>query len=1443
MLKDNLKRLLALFLSILMVLTNKPFVNNLIFADEIDIDLDEEEIINDFILGGNGGSDENGNNKIISATLEFENVSYYDVEARGVFYYTDDYFKKPSTTYDEHLSTMSIDLAITGAASSFKDYKDKYSNVKDIFAKLGFRNITPNEDFLKKPEANTMGAVCANKPIYIKNSSGNVEKYNLISIVPRSSSYELEWISNFDMGETGDHAGFTRSVDIVYDHFTTFYNDHKNDFGNIPVKLWIVGYSRGGAIANMLSARLTDEASSFNTNKNNIYCYSIGTAKGVHATEHTTPLDSYTNIHNIVSPSDMISLLSPMTFGFSRYGIDHNLPNYVSENWHDKTKASEAKQNNNSFKTKYAKMYEFLKKINPNYDTDITTFSMYKLEPITQNLEFMKYTKLGEEKFTPTSKENEYYKAYEFFTTFINDIFGDELMNCSYPGTNYGEIKGRSRYHTKYQDLVAFAVRNFYVDENSSTKIAKIVQNAKDNLFSFISLITLYNTFILNGQETLPDRNHYTTDEHPTSYSVYYNAYDQLLDAYKILFKDVFDETDYNFIISRADDITDLIMDLLLIDSRTNKFPKQSTIGSLISGMSISSSLHSSNCYISWLQTEDSYYEKPPVGTINIDGYKSFIFSDLSDTTIKIYDEFDKELGYYTIDSNNVIEESDGLHNSYINIVKAYNPVGLELRIPSNLMYDFEVISDNKTIDKIIFKEFFITDNGSYRNQLEKTNIILNENQSLYVECSIGGTTNVFSCYPYETATNYQKKNMKKGILDNVDILYGNDPYSFSEAPTFTMKNRNINGLSYGISKENIATDSEISNIAITSEMNVEEGTMEIATPSEIDTGSQAHSYESKESVERSEDVEPSKDVETSEDVGASDDVGTNSVSPETNIADDTIYIEEENIDPATPSEIDAGSQAHHYETEDNVGTSDDIEPSDDVGSNFVSPEEAESIEDVESSEDVGANYVSPEEAEPNDVGASSRARSEDEEESETTELVEPESENNISAFSNTDDDETLESTVLDTLDDTTEKTIPAIIESANDKYTINFTTNGLGNFYYFDGSDFVEGVSGDSYDVGTRIQIRAPLKYGKSPFYGWTLTNNDGKYLNADGVDTVRIFDESDSKNNAYEFTLKEYDINIKANYYNGPYYLNIKVNPLKGSMIPSDFPIKFDKVEDFENQKSNLSIEAISPYQFINWTDGKNKYDELNDYIWEYNDDITLEAVFTKPGGGGGGSGGGGGGGGGGVVPNSQALPINNVFPQVGYVVNNLIGNNIYNGVQSGKWVLDSSLNTFRYGINMTEEDIINNANAAYKIITIDGVNYLADGLYRLGKDGNYYLFDSLGNMQVGFKVLNGKTYYFEETGVNVGALVQGEKVINGIIYKFDANGEIIHPASGVYTVVEGVWKYYPDNDKWGYEVNGTFGDKINLKSGAFAIKDSDGSYKSYVFDEKGEIVNEIK
>ena len=1409
--RKNLKRVLALFLSMLMFITNKPFVNNFVYArdiddelyeeldEELDLDINEEHILyDDFILGGNGGSDENGNNKIISSTVEFENLSYYDIETSGTFYYTDDYFKNPSTTYNEHLVAASANFSLAGAANSMEDVKDKYVNAKDFLSKTGFRNITPNEDYLKEPENNSMGSVCANKPIYIKNAGGTVNKYNLISIVTRGANYKLEWLSNFKMGNSGDHDGFTESTDVVYNHFTSFYNEHKDDFGDIPVKIWLVGYSRGAAIANMLGARLTDEASNFNTTKTDIYCITMGTPMGVSTSEHTN-LDSYTNIHNIVDEADIIPLLSPAGFGFGRYGIDHPVPRYVSENWHDTTKKNQAIQNNKTFKTKYAKMKAYLDKINPNYKTDITTFNMYKLEPITSTLELMKYTKLGTQRFTKDSKENEYYKGYEYFTSFVNETFSNELMNCSYPGTNYGSIKGRDRYYTKYQDLIMFALEKFYVDENSSTTIEKIIANAKEHAMSFIPLMIILTKFIWTDGD-LPERNHYTTDTHPTESSTYYSVYTQLKPVYEALFKDAFSDSDYNFLIDRSDDITDIVMDLLTIDYRTTTFPKQATVGSMIQNSHIASSFHSGLCYLAWTQVEDSYYSKPPVGTINIDGYKSFIFSDLSDTTVKIYDEFDVELGYYTIDSNNVIEESEGLHNTYINIVKSYNPVGLELRIPSNLAYDFKVISDNKTIDKITFKEFFITDNSYYRSKIEKTNFVLNENQSLYVSCYLGGTTKVFSCYPYDTASDYQRKNMKIATISNVVYLSGYDAYSYSSAPLFELRPRS-NALNLGMTMADIATNSEIDlligNAELASKSEIEETTKETEDTSII-SGEGATPSEIEETTEETEDA----------DVGVS-------------LSEGAL------LRARTSSENEAEPET--TETTETAETTEIIEPS----------KEKEETEESTIEEEIEIETETLEETETEETDTSKKAEIETTEETETSEETEieteSESENQVSAFSNTDEE--VEEEIQETIANTT--------ETAGNTYTIHFTTTGIGNFYYFDGSDFVEGISGDSFSEGTRIKIIAPLKYGKSPFYGWTLTTEDGKYLNAEGIDTVAIFDESDSKNSAYEFSLKDYDINIAANYFDGPYYLNIKYNQLKGKLYPDNFPTKFDKLEDFDLRKGEAVLDPVPPYDFLYWYDGKNKYDNIGDYDWIYNDNVTLEAVFNNPGGGGGGPGGGGGSGGssGSSTTTTVTPTTTNQLVQNGYVTNDLVGLNIYNDVKSGKWVLDSSFNSFKYGINLTEEDILNNVNSTYKIITIDGANYLADGLYKLGKDHKYYLFDAAGNMQIGFKTINGKTYYFEETGENIGAMVQGEKVINGIIYNFDASGEIVHPANGIYTVVEGVWKYFPDDNKWGYEVTGTYGNKISLKSGTFSIKDSDGTYKTYVFDENGDIVNEIK
>ena len=53
-----------------------------------------------------GGSNSNGENEFVSGSFEFPSSQYYNYELKGDFYYNDDYFKNPATTYDEHTAAL-----------------------------------------------------------------------------------------------------------------------------------------------------------------------------------------------------------------------------------------------------------------------------------------------------------------------------------------------------------------------------------------------------------------------------------------------------------------------------------------------------------------------------------------------------------------------------------------------------------------------------------------------------------------------------------------------------------------------------------------------------------------------------------------------------------------------------------------------------------------------------------------------------------------------------------------------------------------------------------------------------------------------------------------------------------------------------------------------------------------------------------------------------------------------------------------------------------------------------------------------------------------------------------------------------------------------------------------------------------------------------------------
>ena len=263
------------------------------------------------------------NKNNLSGTFTFPSTSKNkDFEER--FYYDDSYFERPSQEYNPSLSTMSLCLALSAFASSDeKDYANKSKNAKELLTKIGFRNFEQNDEYKKKPTTDSIGAVIANKKLISDDGQG----YTLIALAIRGGGYESEWASNFTIGTTEMHAGFLNAKRQVLD-FLRNYIKENNITGNI--KLWIVGYSRAAATANLLAGSINDGESIGNSKKmnlspDNMYVYTFETPQGA-VLNGKTKTEEQKNIHNIINIDDPVPYVAPECWKYTRYGNDHSFP-------------------------------------------------------------------------------------------------------------------------------------------------------------------------------------------------------------------------------------------------------------------------------------------------------------------------------------------------------------------------------------------------------------------------------------------------------------------------------------------------------------------------------------------------------------------------------------------------------------------------------------------------------------------------------------------------------------------------------------------------------------------------------------------------------------------------------------------------------------------------------------------------------------------------------------------------------------------------------------------------------------------------------------------------------------------------------------------------------------------------------------------------------------
>lgn len=278
-----------------------------------------------------------------------------DYDITRDFYYTEDFFRTDGRTYNHELAKMSLGLVASGFSThesdaywyaGTSDGVGREDNVLAAYETLGFDN--PKVYAYAASLNSTEDKVACSFARKTFSRSGAVT--TVVPVVLRGGGYGSEWSSNFvvsagtDPGST--HYGFRRAAEKVYDQLKAYLAEEseKGELGT--VKLWIVGYSRAAATANLLTAKvcnhLGDDMSAVMFDSN-VFAYTFATPAALTADEEgdwswdyhqnisaDTLLPTFQSkescIHNIIYSGDIVPRIPLDDWGFYRNGIDYYLP-------------------------------------------------------------------------------------------------------------------------------------------------------------------------------------------------------------------------------------------------------------------------------------------------------------------------------------------------------------------------------------------------------------------------------------------------------------------------------------------------------------------------------------------------------------------------------------------------------------------------------------------------------------------------------------------------------------------------------------------------------------------------------------------------------------------------------------------------------------------------------------------------------------------------------------------------------------------------------------------------------------------------------------------------------------------------------------------------------------------------------------------------------------
>ena len=219
--------------------------------------------------------------------------------------YETDFFRKDACVFDKSLALLSYALA----AANSED------NAVDTFNKMGFDNL--KQHWNGDSDIDGCSYVIGHR---------KVDDSELVAVYIKGIGYNVEWAGNMMMGGSGNHYGFETAAAEVY----TALKDYlaANYPGKSP-KLWITGYSRGGAITDALAYNILTQKE-INIEQKDLFVYAFEPPASVSSDAIS---EEYPCIHNFFVEADLVASIPPaipsVDYGLSHPGVDVKMASSV----------------------------------------------------------------------------------------------------------------------------------------------------------------------------------------------------------------------------------------------------------------------------------------------------------------------------------------------------------------------------------------------------------------------------------------------------------------------------------------------------------------------------------------------------------------------------------------------------------------------------------------------------------------------------------------------------------------------------------------------------------------------------------------------------------------------------------------------------------------------------------------------------------------------------------------------------------------------------------------------------------------------------------------------------------------------------------------------------------------------------------------------------------